>query len=190
MRIISGRLKGRKLVLPKTISFRPALGLVRKALFDTIRFKITPDQRFLDLFGGSGSIGLEAYSQGIDYVWINELDRTNFSFLKKNIENMGLSETITALNSDYLGCLDRASAEGVSFDYIYCAPPYAKTEYYKKTIERVREKSGLLTLKGMLIVECLKDEDFVFKGFRILRDHNYGSTRVIQLELDPARSVT
>lgn len=84
MKIVAGEYKYRKIEIPEGI--RPTTEKVREAVFSMINFNV-PGAKVLDLFAGSGSLGLEALSRGADICWFNEGDRANFRVLKRNSEN-------------------------------------------------------------------------------------------------------
>jgi 16S rRNA (guanine966-N2)-methyltransferase len=181
MQITTGRLKGRRIKLPGSINFRPVQGKVRKALFDILQFKLQPEHLFLDLFGGSGSIGLEAWSRGVENIWINEFDRQNFSALTKTVTGFGLEEKIKLFNLDFRQMLAQVKQDSRAFDFVYAAPPYKETGYYSEVVEFFSKEHGCLTDQGLLILEYFKEPVPIPSGLAIEKEKKYGSTGLLFL---------
>lgn len=123
MRIIAGRAKGHSLVAPKGTTTRPALDRVKESVF-AILFNITDDS-VLDLFAGTGSMGLEAISRGAKNCVFVERDRAALESLLKNIEHCKFKNESIVLKSDVERSLEK-DLNGQSFDLIFCDPPYLK----------------------------------------------------------------
>ncbi len=181
MRILSGRLKGRVIELKGPIKFRPALAIVRKALFDIIRFDISPNQYFLDLFGGSGCVAVEAYSRGIDNVWINELDRGNFGSILDNLKRFKIDTNFKLFNRDFRAVLDLIKSENRIFNYIFAAPPYDDVSFYPEIVRFFKENQNLLADDGFLILEYRRRTPIDTDGFEVYKDNSYGDTKLMFL---------
>lgn len=151
MRINSGTFKGRVLKTPKGEATRPTSGLVRETLFNILARDI-PGARVLDLFAGSGSVGLEALSRGAAHAVFVEKARPALACLRENITALGVADETTVLPYP----VDRALAEltraGDSFDLIFLDPPFADAEAYARTLAAVAE-SPLLTPDGILVAQ-------------------------------------
>lgn len=121
MNIITGKYRGRKLVSPKNDA-RPTLGRAKETLFNTIQFDIQ-GRRTLDLFAGSGALGLEAASRGASEVVFVDIDPLSISAIKQNCSSMGLDAKI--LRSSYDGAIN----SGVSgkFDLVFIDPPFGSS---------------------------------------------------------------
>ena len=182
MKIFGGRLKGRSIKVNKHIDFRPALGVVREAVFDILQFKIEPQDLFLDLFGGTGGIGIEAYSRGIDTVYINELDGENFNFIKGNVENFKIEENIQVFNKDFRNMLDYILNNNIVFDYIYIAPPYKEREFYAVILDFFKKHPQLLHPHSLLFVEYHRRTRLDFSGYTVYKDKKYGATKLTILK--------
>lgn len=181
MRILAGRLKGRNVELKGSINFRPALALVRKALFDILRPSISSNQVFLDLFGGSGCVGIEAYSRGIDHVWINELDRGNFGSILENLRRFGIDPNFRLMNRDFRAVLDSIKSEQVVFDYVFAAPPYDDKDFYPEIVRFFSENKTLLSNSGFLILEYRRRTPIDTLDFEVVKDNSYGDTKLMLL---------
>lgn len=151
MRIGSGTFKGRTLKTPKGEATRPTSGLVRETLFNILARDI-PEACVLDLFAGSGSVGLEALSRGAAHATFVEKARPALACLRENITALDVAEETTVLPYP----VDRALAEliraGDAFDLIFLDPPFADAEAYARTLAAVAE-SNLLAPDGILIAQ-------------------------------------
>ena len=121
MRIISGTARGTKLYTLEGLTTRPTLDRVKEALFNIIQNEI-PDSIFLDLFSGSGAIGLEAASRGAKKVILCDKSKEAIQIIKKNVEKTHLKEKIELYNTDYEDLIINKLAENV--DIVYIDPPY------------------------------------------------------------------
>ena len=151
MRINSGRFKYRKLEIPE--SARPTTEKVREAVFSMLIGRVE-GATVLDLFAGSGSLGLEALSRGAEFCVFNEGDRKNYKILKNNIENCKAEEISSTYNNDFRKALTLANRE---FDIIFVDPPY-REGYYGEVFELV-EEYGLLADGGVIVAEHLNDNE-------------------------------
>ena len=144
MFIISGRFKKRKLVTPSGINTRPTLGKVRETLFNICQGEIE-GASFLDLFAGSGAMGLEALSRGAAHVTFIENDRAAIKAIQQNIEHLGVERETTLIKNDVFKALTYLTP----FDLIFADPPYGQG--YGERVVQLIEKHDLL--KGSLFVE-------------------------------------
>jgi 16S rRNA (guanine(966)-N(2))-methyltransferase RsmD len=121
MRVISGLYKGKKLKSPLTEEIRPTLDRVKEAIFDVIQFRLT-GAKALDLFSGSGAMGIEAVSRGCSEVIFNDISDISCSLIRENCLNTGFTPIIYTL--DYKRLLSRFASENKKFDIIFVDPPY------------------------------------------------------------------
>ncbi len=121
LRILGGVLKGRSFSLPKGGETRPITALLRKSLFDTLQGEI-PDSRVLDLFAGSGAIGIEALSRGASFAHFIDMSAAAIHCLKENMRKLDLEECTTIERKDAFTFLD--NYKGTPFDLIFLDPPY------------------------------------------------------------------
>jgi 16S rRNA (guanine(966)-N(2))-methyltransferase RsmD len=131
LKIIAGEMRGRVLKTPHRdgLFVRPMLGRVKKSVFDIIRLKI-PNSIFVDLFAGTGSVGLEALSRGAKKVVFVESSETSISFIKRNICMLGLNDKSKIIRCDIIR--EFFSLHG-KFDIVFMAPPY-KNRFNKKAL--------------------------------------------------------
>ena len=123
MRIIAGEFKGRRLVTPRGATTRPTADQVRIALMDTLGPRL-PDARVLDLFAGSGSVGLEALSRGALHATFVERDPRAVAALDENIRTLGVEPRAVVARGDVARQLGRLATGGRRFEIVFLDPPY------------------------------------------------------------------
>ena len=169
MIITGGKLKGRKIVAPDENITRPTLSKVRQGVFN-ILFSMIGDfqgKSFLDLFGGSGIMGLEALSRGFENVVVFEKNPKIAQVLKKNYELVGLKPTLKI--GDSLKLLEKLDR---NFDVVYIDPPY-----YSGVYEEVFIKLSKIKMDNVIIIAEHSDPIDV-KNFNLIKEKNYGGKRV------------
>ncbi len=158
MRVVTGAAKGRKLKGPKTPGTRPIIDRVKTALFDILSWRIE-DARFLDLFAGTGGVGIEALSRGAARATFIEMSIPIVKLIRENLTITGLSEHAEVLHMDSFKFLQNhaapttqnASAPIRAYDMIYVAPPQ-----YQEMAARalgMLDSSPLLAENGLVIVQ-------------------------------------
>ncbi len=150
VRIISGECRGRRLKTPEGRSVRPTSDRAKETLFNILGDRVR-GAAFLDLFAGSGGVGLEAASRGAAEVVLVEGEASIFAFLRENIDHCRLGEKVTALCIDGAKSLDLFLKQGKSFDVIFLDPPYEDQASYQLIPFIGRE--GLLAARGLLVAE-------------------------------------
>lgn len=156
MRIIGGKFRGRVLAEFKGESVRPTSDRAKESLFNILSLKVR-EARVLDLFCGSGALGLESLSRGAKEVLFNDLSKDSIAILKKNLSALKVEQgkEVTVYNYDFSVCLDRVEKE---FDLILIDPPY-KFDYGVPAMEKI-VKRGLLNEDGVIVYE----RDRAFEG--------------------------
>ena len=150
MRIIAGTARGRRFDAPKGMDTRPTLDQVKEAMFGMLQFDV-PGSRVLDLFSGSGSLGLEAASRGAESVILNDHNRACAAMIRKNAALLGFSDIVRVYGMDYAACLNSLHAEGLTFDIVLLDAPYAD-----QTAQRAAEtvlRYGMLRPGGRIVIE-------------------------------------
>lgn len=148
MRIISGRLRGMQIKTIDGETTRPTKDMVREALF-SILFDKVADSIFLDLFSGSGAIGIEALSRGAEFVYFSDINRECISVINQNLEKARLSDKAEVVLGNYLHVLDVLKDK--KFDIVFLDPPYNKG-FGVKAIEIISEYEAL-NKDGIIILE-------------------------------------
>ena len=182
MRIISGKARGTKLYSLEGSTTRPTLDRVKESLFNIIQNQV-PECTFLDLFSGSGAIGLEAASRGANKTVLCEKNKAAISIIKKNIEKTHLEEKVELLNSDFVKAIKELKNKKI--DIVYLDPPY-KTDFIKIAIEELL-KTENLTEDTLLIVETDEEERIInqmekIKGIEIADKRKYGRAYILFLK--------
>lgn len=176
VRIIGGRCKGRKLKGPRGLEFRPATGRARTFIFSYL-FDRVRDAVVLDLFSGTGSLGLEALSRGAAHVEFVEKSFQNIQLLKDNIALCGFSGQSRINHGDAFQEIIRLRNSDRIFSLILADPPF-KAFFRERIIHSVME-SGILEPGGILIIEHdSHDPDNHEHGFRLIRQKQMGQSYI------------
>lgn len=140
MRIVGGKYKGRALVEFDGTAIRPTADKVRESLFNILQFRIS-GASVLDLFCGTGAIGIEALSRGAKTVVFNDASRESIAILKKNLNKLKVSEEYRLQNGDALTFLKNTAD---TFDLVYIDPPYKSDSGVEalKLVSRVLKEGG------------------------------------------------
>lgn len=175
MRVIAGELRGRKLQELEGINIRPTSDRVKESLFNMFGTRIY-DSEFLDLFAGTGGIGIEAYSRGAAKIVFIDESPKSVQVLKGNLEKLKVSEGIEVYNTDYGNAIVRLAQEGRVFDIIFVDPPYLKG-LAQNALNRISEE-GILKEDGIVVVEHdIQDRLPEAAGaLRLQRQKKYGNT--------------
>jgi 16S rRNA (guanine(966)-N(2))-methyltransferase RsmD len=184
MRVIAGSAKGRHLKSPKTPGTRPIMDRVKTALFDILSDDVW-DACFLDLFAGTGGVGIEALSRGAAEATFVELSPQALKLVRENLALTGLAAHAEAVRADAFRFLESAHAAGRHFDIIYIAPPQ-----YQKLAARAVEQldAAPLTEPGDLVVVQIhpverSDLDaLALRHLRLYDERKYGSTLLVFYE--------
>lgn len=169
MRIIAGKFRGKKLAAFDGNAIRPTPDRVKESLFQILSARLN-GARVLDLFAGSGALGLEALSRGAREVVFNDSSSESRLLLKKNLASVGSQATVLPL--DYAACL---SSVAPPFDAIFCDPPYR--EDLSKEILSLIERRGLLSENGVVVYESEREETAP-AGWEIFDRRVYGRTKI------------
>ncbi|MEX6686890.1 RsmD family RNA methyltransferase [Danxiaibacter flavus] len=171
MRIISGKWGGRKISPPAKMPYtRPTTDIAKEGLFNILQNRISFDDiKTLDLFGGTGSISYELASRGASDLTIIEKDPQMYSFIKKNIDTIGI-ENCKLLKMDVFGFLSSCNDQ---FDFIFAGPPYALGTIDE--LPKIIVEKKLIAPDGFFVLEHTPRNAYEqFEGFSFLR--NYGTT--------------
>lgn len=178
MRIISGKYKGRVIEGFNLNGTRPTMDRVKESLFSIIQEKID-DSICLDLFSGSGNLGLEAISEGAKKVYFVDSNKKAISTIKRNIETFNALDYSQILFMDYKRAIDIVKDD--KFDIIFLDPPY-NTNYIEDAI-RLIEKYKLLNQEGIIICESDNLDKIIYSNkFREVKFKKYGDKFIVILE--------
>jgi 16S rRNA (guanine966-N2)-methyltransferase len=174
IRVIAGTAKGRKLKLVPGDSTRPIMDRVKEALFNILGTGIR-GCTFLDLFAGTGSVGIEALSRGAERVLFIDKDRLAVRTVHENLEHTRLSDRAEVLRTDAFVYLQRKNPE--AFEYIYVAPPQYKG-MWKEILLALDENPAHLQPDGVVVVQIdpHEREEVTLKVLRPYDERLYGRT--------------
>ncbi|MCS7181269.1 MAG: 16S rRNA (guanine(966)-N(2))-methyltransferase RsmD, partial [bacterium] len=150
MKVISGIYKGRKLKFIKNKEIRPTKDIVREAIFDTLRGWIV-NKKVIELFAGSGILGIEAISHGAKKIIFIEKDKRGVQMIKENIENLGIIKKCEIIKGDCEFEIEKL--ENIKYDLVIGDPPY---EFPISKLERIMEKIvklNILKKNGLMVIE-------------------------------------
>ena len=177
MRIIAGTVGGRRIEAPQGDGTRPTHDRVREAVFSMIG-PFFNGGRALDLFAGSGSLGLEAVSRGMDECLFFDADRRAVSVVQGNIKSLGLQKQCRAACAKFQQALESVSGK---FDLIFLDPPY-DAGYMMPVLEKILSRD-LLQDDGTIFCEIRTGADFTApKGLTQIKRRKYGMAEVIILK--------
>ena len=180
MRVIAGSAGGIRLATPKR-GVRPTMDRVKAAIFSSLGDAM-PGARVLDLFAGSGALGIEALSRGASSVVFVEGDRQSTETIEGNLAKTRLKGRVR--QQDVFDFLRHASGAEI-FDIVFADPPYEKTEDGERFTEKLLANealSQLMDADGILVLEKRPDENLPeMKQWRLLRQKTYGATEVLFL---------
>lgn len=182
MRIISGTARATKLYTLDGLNTRPTLDRVKESLFNIIQNEIQ-DSIFLDLFSGSGAIGLEAASRGAKKVILCDNSKDAINIINKNVEKTHLKDKVQIYNVDYECLLNTKIKE--KLDFIYVDPPY-NSDFAYKSIELLL-KNNLVDQNTKIIIETDNEESIIEKienfKIEIIDKRKYGRAILIFLKI-------
>ncbi|SMO36772.1 16S rRNA (guanine966-N2)-methyltransferase [Balnearium lithotrophicum] len=188
MKVVGGKYRGRPIKsMPKredTKLLRPTTERVKESVFSILN-NYLEGTKFLDLFAGTGSIGIEALSRGAEKVVFVESDRRFCNLIKENLKKLGIPrEKYEVICDDYTRALKKLSKRGEVFDFIYADPPYERG-YYTRVVNMVKNL-GLLDRDGLLILEEPKKNPFIPEDEEwLVEKRSYGTTTVSFLNFNP-----
>ncbi len=172
MRVITGKARGVQLKTPEGMLTRPTSDRVKEALFSIINFDL-PGAKVLDLFGGTGQLGIEALSRGANSAVFVDAREDACKIIRENLKRTKLEEQGKVVRSDYLEYLRRSKEK---FDIIILDPPYAEV-FLENALKCITE-IDILQTGGIIVAErpLGKDLPCTFEGFTRSKDYKYGQT--------------
>lgn len=183
VRIISGSARGRRIETREGLETRPTLDRVKEAMFGSVQF-LLPHAAVLDLFSGSGNLGLEACSRGATLAVLNDRDPQCAALIRKNAETLGFLEQTRVYSLDYAAAIDRLQSEGMAFDLAFLDPPY-REGLSIDAVTRLFEQ-GVIRKNGLVILEHAAElvPDSKAGVFRVVRSKRFGRCGYSLIEED------
>ena len=174
MRVITGKARGVNLKTPEGLSTRPTTDRVKEAMFSIIHFDL-PGARILDLFGGTGQLGIEALSRGAKQAVFVDAGEKACSLIRENLKRCKLESDARVIRADYLDYLERCHEK---FDIVLLDPPYAEV-ILENAIKKITE-IDILQSGGIIVAErpLGKELPLDFPGYTRSRDYKYGKTLI------------
>jgi 16S rRNA (guanine966-N2)-methyltransferase len=176
MRVIAGTAKGKTLASVPGDSTRPITDRTKSALFSILQSaELIEGKRYLDMFGGTGGVGIEALSRGAASAVFCERDRNALRVLRENLAATGLADRASVVPGDAFAFLQRAAVD--PFDVLYIAPPQYKG-LWRRALEMVDARPTLLTQHGVAVIQVFPKEwhDVHTENLVQTDDRKYGST--------------
>ncbi|NIQ38249.1 MAG: 16S rRNA (guanine(966)-N(2))-methyltransferase RsmD [Proteobacteria bacterium] len=186
MRIIAGKAKGKKLYSPKAKGIRPTADRVKESVFNVLG-ECWHGIKVLDLFSGTGSLGLEAISRGAEQVVFVEKSRSALNVLRKNIALCGFGSHAVVMAMSVSRSLSLIGRKGESFQVIFADPPYGRG-WVDKTVQEILGQ-GILSEGGMVVIEHAPSESPSTGNGRmaVLKRKKYGDTAISFLGFSDAQ---
>ncbi len=177
MRIITGKARGLQLTVPKNYDVRPTADRVKESVFNIIGSKII-GAKVLDLFAGTGNLGLESWSRGAKSITFIDMSTESLRLVKSNIAKCRAQDSCNVLKGSAPQVAQRLGAQGERFDIAFCDPPYNKG-WVQQIVVALREQPFLQD-GGYLIVERSAHDDLgeLPKCLEMVRSSHYGETFV------------
>ncbi len=184
MRIISGSARGTNLRAPAGMNTRPTADRIKESLFNILRADVY-EAAVLDLFCGSGALGLEALSRGARDAAFVDRDRNGISCTKANAAHTHLLERCSFYQLDFIAAIERLKREKKCFDLVFCDPPYRHDLCQKALLPLL----AVMAPGALLVAEMGKEEELSLTGLPYLlqREKTYGATTKIVILQCPLR---
>ena len=176
MRIISGNYRGKKLYNLKDEDIRPTLDRVKEDIFNILMFKVNGCAA-LDLFAGTGALGLECISRGAKTVIFNDNNKKSIEVINKNLNslpNLSPLASFEVICSDYLTCLKNLQNRGLKFDIIFLDPPF-DTGFGVKAVKEIK-RDNLLNKDGIIVFE--HGNNINLEGIEVFKKKRYAYVTV------------
>lgn len=183
MRVVSGLAKGVILKTPDGLTTRPTADRVKEAMFSIIQFDL-PGASVLDLFGGTGQLGIEALSRGAKSAVFVDAQNSACSLIRENLKRTKLESQARVVNSDYMaylkGCYEK-------YDIILLDPPY-KEVFLDNALKMISE-IDILQTNGIIVAErpLEKELPWQYPGFSRSKDYKYGKTLLTVFRKDDTK---
>ena len=192
MRIIGGRFRGRALLSVRGLETRPTADRLRETLFNILAHEVR-EAAVLDLFAGTGALGLEALSRGAAFAAFVEIDRTALAVIRKNIERCGVADAAAVVRCNAAAHLTPLKGLGRRFDLVFMDPPYGR-DLIRPALENLA-RARLLTEGARVVVEHAAGDPVIettrnpqlahppAQSFTLTDRRKYGKTEVSFLEV-------
>lgn len=184
MRVIAGKAKRISLAAPPGMDTRPTTDRIKETLFNMLQGSLA-DCLFLDLFAGSGAIGIEALSRGAKQAVFIEQDRTALACIRENLTRTKLTDQALVYPLEVIEGIHKLEKNGSVFDVIFLDPPYRTGE--EERVLRCLAQSVVVGKETLIVVEAAKETSFDFAGelgFILLKQKEYKTNQHVYLKRD------
>ena len=179
MRVISGTARGLRLESPDGQDTRPTLDNVKEAVFSML-FDRVRDAKVLDLFAGSGALGIEALSRGASHCIFSDKSPKSVSIVRTNVTKARLTDKAEIVKADYKEVLSDCTGKGKKFDIIFLDPPYANG-LLDEALQFIYSNS-LLAKNGVVVAEFDNGTPLDIQNYILIKDKRYGRVCIYILE--------
>lgn len=177
MRVIAGEKKGQRLKTPKGDRIRPTEDRIKENVFNLLYGPFS-GVSVLDLFSGTGHMGIEFLSRGATSAWFCDNHRESIRITRENIKITGYNDKSRVVEGSFEHCLELAVNEEMAFDYIYVDPPYANRDFYDRAAHTIGAHR-LLSSGGRLVFEAPKEYTFShYEHLALVREKAYGKKKI------------
>ncbi|MBI1858373.1 MAG: 16S rRNA (guanine(966)-N(2))-methyltransferase RsmD [Candidatus Melainabacteria bacterium] len=179
MQVTGGKFKGKKLANCKSKSIRPAMGLVRKSIFDTLK-NLVNGANVLDLFAGTGIVGIEAISRGAKSLVVVDSNPLSVKLMRKNLSICNIEATV--IRAKLPAVLNSKTLKAYKFDLIFIDPPYGQSNLIENILEQLINNS-ILSKNGLIFIESEAKSDFTIpEQLEIYKEKLFGTTKLTILK--------
>jgi 16S rRNA (guanine966-N2)-methyltransferase len=182
MRVTGGKLGGRRLIAPDDARVRPTSDRTRQAIFNILEHRdfgigfTLENAAVVDLFAGTGALGIEALSRGASFCLLVDDSAESRALQRENVEALGLTGTTKIWRRDATDLGPLGAGAGGPFDLVFLDPPYRK-DLVAPALKSLRD-GGWLTTWALLVIETAKGESFAAEGYEQLDMRDYGETQL------------
>ena len=176
LRIVGGKYRHLLISAPEISSTRPTTDKVREALMSALGMSLK-DAVVLDLFAGSGALGLEALSRGSKKAYFCDNNMLAYKTIKNNIEKLRIDEEVEVIFGDYISAIKKIKDKGEKIDIVFLDPPYAKEEVYDKVTDYLLE-CDMLSEKAIIVKEWNKVNN-IDERFTSHKSYKYGKVNIL-----------
>ncbi len=175
MRILGGKCKGRKLISVKGENVRPAMALSRKSIFDTLQ-EVINNISVLDLYAGTGILGIEALSRGANNLTLIDFDKISIKTIYKNLEICNLKGKV--IFGKLPNILERVHFKNKAFDLIFIDPPYGSSKGIEDSL-KIIVKNNIIQKNGIISIESEAKSDFeIPETLKLYKEKKLGNTKL------------
>lgn len=180
MRIISGSKRGKKLLSLDGENTRPTLERVKQAFFNAIQFDIN-SRTVLDLFAGSGQLGLEALSRGAEYCHFNDMSKQACDVISKNISACDFTENSKLTCKTYIECVNIIKGSNRKFSLVFLDPPYSNG--LVSDALSLLGTSGVLSDDAIIVCESALTDEIDYEGYVLYKEYKYSQIKITILKM-------